>query len=63
MGIILHAIQDVSMYSYPWGPSQAMLDSSASWLIEVPVEYHGGIVTYVVITFGPPFMSMELTGS
>ena len=30
MGFILCVMQDVSMYKYPWGPSQAMLDPSAS---------------------------------
>ena len=30
MGFILCVMQDVSMYKYPWGPSQAMLDPLAS---------------------------------
>ena len=41
MGIILRVTQDVSMYGYLWGPSQAMLDPLAS-LPRQPFASFGG---------------------
>ena len=75
MGLVLHVTQDVSLYRYSWGSSQATPDplispprlplhpvqGSPVNLQKLPLGCHCGIVVRVTVTLGLPFVSVELT--
>ena len=73
MGFILCVTQDVSMYRYSWGSSQAILDLLASppcqplhliqgsliGLQKCPSSCHCKVVVCVAVALVLPFVSME----
>ena len=75
MGFVLRVTQDVSMYRYLWGSSQATMDPSTSppsrplhpvqgsliGLQKRPVGCHCRVVICVTVTLGLPFVSVKLT--